>query len=36
MSVSDILFYIVIVAFTIMVTILTNSINKHITDKSRK
>ena len=36
MNANDILFYIVILAFTIMVTVLTNSINEHIAGKSKQ
>jgi len=36
MNANDILFYIVLIAFTIMITILTNSINEHITGNHKQ
>lgn len=36
MNANDILFYIVLIAFTIMITILTYSINEHITSNHKQ
>ena len=36
MSANDILFYIVLIAFTIIVTVFSNSLQEHITGKNNQ